>query len=384
VVLVYDLGGGTFDITMIEVKGRSITVLCTGGDHNLGGKDWDTALVNYLVSQFQEQTGCTEDILDNPETLQDLFINAERAKKILSQRDKAPLVVTHGGQRAKVELTRDKFDELTAKLLDRTVTLTCDMLAEAKIKEHTQYDKILLVGGCSRMPQVAQRLKDEFKVECEMYDPDEAVAKGAAVYSWKLALDDQIKITIAGWTGQDAVDVDVDKVGEVTAKKAQEQVAQKFGLLPAVVKKAAQIQVKNVTSKTFGIVALNEQRAEKVFNLIRRNDSVPADETRDFGTVEANQINVEICLREGLELNQVSELAQCTEIGKAELPLPPGLPAGSLIRVTFKLNEQGRLEVTATEPKSGKTIQFEVQTAGVMSPEEVEEAKSRALAMSVS
>ena len=97
-VLVYDLGGGTFDITMIEIKDRLIRVICTGGDHRLGGVLWDEAIVMYLAEQFRTQTGEAADPLDDPEVLNDLFLQAERGKKTLTQRDKAPFRVTHAGQ----------------------------------------------------------------------------------------------------------------------------------------------------------------------------------------------------------------------------------------------------------------------------------------------
>jgi molecular chaperone DnaK (HSP70) len=132
VVLVYDLGGGTFDITMIEVKTKEITVVCTGGDHNLGGKDWDSGIVNYLVAQFQEQTRSNEDILASPDTLQDLSLQAEEAKKTLTTREKARLKVTHGTESIRVELTREKFNELTSALLEKTIILTRQMLDEAE------------------------------------------------------------------------------------------------------------------------------------------------------------------------------------------------------------------------------------------------------------
>ncbi len=97
-VLVYDLGGGTFDITMIEIKERLIRVICTGGDHRLGGVLWDEAIVMYLAEQFRTQTGEASDPLDDPEVLNDLFLQAERGKKTLTQRDKAPFRVTHAGK----------------------------------------------------------------------------------------------------------------------------------------------------------------------------------------------------------------------------------------------------------------------------------------------
>ena len=193
VVLVYDLGGGTFDITMIEIKDR----LDPGDLHRrrsrLGGVLWDEAVVMYLAEQFQAQTGEASDPLDDPEVLNDLFLQAERGKKTLTQRDKAPFRVTHAGQQARVELDRAKFEEITRHLLDRTIELTHEMLADARDKGYTRFDKIIMVGGATRMPQVRNRLVGEFNVEPELYDPDEAVAKGASLYALKESLLDQVQ-----------------------------------------------------------------------------------------------------------------------------------------------------------------------------------------------
>ena len=108
-VLVYDLGGGTFDVTMIEIKDRLIRVICTGGDHRLGGALWDEAVVLHLAEEFRKQTGEESDPMDDPEVLNDLFLQAERGKKTLTQRDKAPFRVTHAGHQARVELERPHF-----------------------------------------------------------------------------------------------------------------------------------------------------------------------------------------------------------------------------------------------------------------------------------
>ena len=131
--------------------------------------------------------------MDDPEVLNDLFLQAERGKKTLTQRDKAPFRVTHAGQQARVELDRPKFEEITAHLLDRTVELTREMLADAAAKGFTQFDKVILVGGATRMPQVRDRLLAEFSKEPEVYDPDEAVAKGAALFGLKEALQEEVQ-----------------------------------------------------------------------------------------------------------------------------------------------------------------------------------------------
>lgn len=173
-VLVYDLGGGTFDITMINIKPGEIRVICTGGDHNLGGKDWDDRVLMYLAEQYQSETGTPDNILEDAETLQELSLAAERAKKLLSAKEKAPVAVNYMGERVRVELTREKFDELTEDLLTRTIDLTREMFKEAEKKGFTQNDvsEILLVGGSSKMPQVMSRVKSAFGIETKMFQDE--------------------------------------------------------------------------------------------------------------------------------------------------------------------------------------------------------------------
>ena len=118
-----------------------------------------------------------------------MFIRAEQAKKTLSQREKTDIPITHNGQRARVTLTLEKFDELTANLLDRTVVKTQFVLDEAKERGIDQFDKLLLVGGATRMKQISQRVQAEFDCEPQLFEPDESVAKGAAIFGQKLALD---------------------------------------------------------------------------------------------------------------------------------------------------------------------------------------------------
>ncbi|MCK5716905.1 MAG: Hsp70 family protein, partial [Thiomargarita sp.] len=146
VILVYDLGGGTFDITMFHAKPDIIEVICTGGDKELGGKDWDDRIIRYMVEQFEEKTGSTEDILADVDTWQNMQLAAEKAKKTLSQRQKTPIMVTSAGERVKIELTREKFAEITEDLLERTISLTHNMLEEAQQKGYNTFDKFILVG----------------------------------------------------------------------------------------------------------------------------------------------------------------------------------------------------------------------------------------------
>ena len=383
VILVYDLGGGTFDITMIDISKEAVEVICTGGDHNLGGKDWDDRIVAYLVERFQEITHTDEDILDDPDTWQDLQLSAEKAKKILTQRPKTPISITHGGQRVKLMLEREKFEELTEDLLDRTIDFTREMLKAAKAKGYESFDEIILVGGATRMPQVGERITKAFGVTPKVFDPDEAVGKGAAIYGWKLALNDNLIRRIAEKTKKkidqpeklsDLIDRKV--ISAEAFREAAKELAHDTGYtLPSV--ENAMLRVINVTSKSFGVVAHNPNNLEIVFNLVLRNTGVPVSIRKTFYTAVDDQKSVLIRIMES-ETSQIEiPLGHAMEIKTAILHLPPGLPADFPIEITFILNEEGQLIITAEETMESQKIEVVVDTASVIQGEEFEQAKIR-------
>jgi molecular chaperone DnaK (HSP70) len=383
-ILVYDLGGGTFDITMIQIKGGNITVICTDGDHELGGRNWDEAIVTYLAGQWQEQTGSSDDPLDSPETQQELYVKAEQAKQTLTAKEKTEISVMHEGQRARVTLTRETFDQLTASLLENTITKTHAVIAEAKKLDIQGFDQLLMVGGSTKMPQVARRLKEEFDIEPKFSDPDESVAKGAAIYGQKLMLDQEIVIKIAEEMGRAPEDVKLDEVKQEILEKAQEKVAQDFGLQLGAVKKATKPKIINVVSQSFGLKAYDGDE-ERIFNLIVKNDRVPASVTQSFGTREANQTSVELVIYENGSSDKQYDIDKSREIGNAEITgLPSGLPQGSPIEVTFKLNDQGILDMYARELSSGRYAKVTIQTEGGISQQELEEAKERSKGLVIS
>ncbi|QEH37940.1 Chaperone protein DnaK [Aquisphaera giovannonii] len=390
-VLVYDLGGGTFDITMIEIKDRLIRVICTGGDHRLGGTLWDEAIVMYLAEQFREQTGEESDPLDDPEVLNDLFLQAERGKKTLTQREKAPFRVTHAGKQARVELDRPKFEEITRHLLDRTIELTREMLADARAKGHASFDKIILVGGATRMPQVHARLVAEFEKEPESYDPDEAVAKGAALYGLKESLHDEVSsILAAGRDGEaggagaaDSGPIDLSDVPEEEVAKALDHLEKQLGFtLTGPVRELVGTRIVNVLSKSLGVVARDDQSREVVVYLLPRNSEVPLERMTDFGTDAANQAAVDIRVMSGER--DSTEPADCQEVGTATLNLPEQLPARSPIRVKFAINQDGRLNVSAVDLTAGGSIDVEFQTEAVLNSDEVEERSTALRLLTVS
>ena len=373
VVLVYDLGGGTFDITMIEIKEGEIIVIATGGDHHLGGLNWDNVVINHLAGEWKATTGSTEDPIEDPETLQDLFVKAEHAKRSLSARNKTDVAVIHAGQRERLTLTRETFNELTAHLLERSINYTHSMLEEAKKKGYDHFDQFLLVGGSSRMPQVIERVRAEFGIEPKLIDPDEVVAKGAALFGHKLAIDEAIRIKIESWGIVD----DEDVTPEVT-KRAQEEVAEEEGMALPSVRRMNVLSIENVTSRSFGVQAISRTTGSLIVsNLIQVNARVPAETTQLFGTAEANQENAEIRILENIVPEATASVEESAEIGTAILPLPPGLPADSPIEVTFQLDEQGRLHASALEVTQNRTIEVDIETPHVISQEEFEAAKDR-------
>ncbi|MFD0535875.1 Hsp70 family protein [Actinomadura luteofluorescens] len=184
-ILVYDLGGGTFDTTIIALREGHIEVVCTDGDHELGGADWDARLVEHLAERFRAEHPGAGDPLDDRQTEQQLRRDAEDAKKALTTRTSHTVRVMHGGRVASVEVTREKLEELTKDLLDRTVEITGRTLATAAEKGVEDYDDLVLVGGSTKMPVVAARLQTELGLAPRLQDPDLAVAKGAALYAFE-------------------------------------------------------------------------------------------------------------------------------------------------------------------------------------------------------
>ncbi|MFL5627806.1 MAG: Hsp70 family protein [Ktedonobacteraceae bacterium] len=391
VVLVYDLGGGTFDVTVIEIKDGAITVVATGGDHNLGGRNWDEAIVIYLAEQWRNETGSSDEPTDSAETLQDLWLKAEKAKHALTPRNETKVAVTHAGQVVRVTLTRDKFNELTASLLDRTIMYTKFTIEEAQARGYSHFNQILLVGGSTKMPQVAERLKQEFGLPYKMFEPDEAVAKGAATYGQKLLIDGKIQSAIETMTGTAADELDATDVAPSIVRRAEQEVANDLGLRLASVQKYHKTSVTNVASHSFGIIVVKDsgtpKRREVISNLVVVNDPLPAAQTRQYGTEEDDQGAVVLQIMETTEKTEIVEQDKYTkeaEIGNAVLTLPLRLPANSAIEVTCELNRQGRLHVVGREPISGAIIEATIETRGGITEGELQEAKARASKIAIS
>ena len=180
-LLVYDLGGGTFDVTLIQLKPGDIKTLATDGDVRLGGRDWDTRLVKLFAERFVSEHGIDPRKLPGGEA--GLYALAEKSKIALSVRPQTTVRLKFNGRETTFELYRDTFEEITADLLERTAYTTRQVLAAAKI-DWKGIDRILLVGGSTRMPMVGRMLEAQSGITPDRsINPDEAVARGAALYA---------------------------------------------------------------------------------------------------------------------------------------------------------------------------------------------------------
>ena len=387
-VLVYDLGGGTFDVTVIDVEDGNIEVVCVGGDHDLGGANWDEDVATWFADKFSAEHGTkTGELMNSDETWQDLLGLAESAKRSLTAKTKHATRITHGTNRSRIELTRVEFDEITEPRLNGTITLTENVLEKARAKGREQIDRILLVGGSTYMPQIQERLKKEFPsiTEIGLLDPNQAVAKGAAVFGYKCFLDDEIMKKVAEQTGADMSGPGAATVPEEVRQNAEASVAVDQGLQLAQMQSLTRKTIQNVTSKSFGVVAVDETRNEHVSNLIVVDAKVPAEVTERFRTVDEDQTKVEVvCMENILRRSGYVDIEASTEIGRAELPFSRPLPKGSPLEFRFSLSADGLLAVHATDLTTGGEVDLDIQTAAILSTDEVEKRKMQSMAITVS
>lgn len=380
-ILVYDLGGGTFDVTIMRISAGKIEVICSDGNHQLGGKDWDTEIMNYLATQFCEETGFDGDFDEYAQ--QDLRLKAEKAKQQLSSREEVPVMLDAAGLRARISLSRTTFDEITQSLLNESIEKTDAAIAVAKEKGYT-VDEILLVGGSTRMPQVTKALVAKYGIEPKILEPDEAVAKGAAIYALGAyeGKVDEWKEKVA--TGQ--VDVSDEEVKEEMEKYAEEA-SVSSATIPGLMGQKMSEVVTVATTKSYAIQVL-VQGQEKCCNMIIKNEKMEngfVSVTKQFGTAAENQQTAELIVYESDFDTEYFEVDSDFVLGTATLELPGNLPAGAPIQVTFTLNNEGILEVTGRDMTTNREIHATMQaTAGTtMSKEDVQAAKAKTKSIAV-
>lgn len=321
-ILVYDLGGGTFDVTVMEVSGDRYTTLATDGDVHLGGVDWDQRLVDHISESCVRRVGI--DPRDDPILSKRLWQQCEEAKRTLSARVSASVAFDIQGDSLVFDVTRDEFEGLTQDLLDRTRFTTRQTLAAAGL-EWNEINKILLIGGSTRIPAVEAMLRELSGQDPDRsVSPDEAVAHGAALHAHSLL----------HWLETDT----------------------------------PQFSVTNVNSHSLGVVARDAKtKADRNAILIPRNTPLPVSAKRVFKTHTSAQQSVRVKVVEG----ESAVPEECAEIGRCSVfDLPDNLPAQTPVEVEFSYEANGRLTIVVTI--AGRTIEHELVRPNTLTPEQLD------------
>ncbi|MDR0887679.1 MAG: Hsp70 family protein [Candidatus Methanoplasma sp.] len=337
-VLVYDLGGGTFDVTILEIDGKAFTAVATDGERLLGGKDWDQALTKIIKQKVIEENGIDESELDaDDDVKQSLILDSETIKKRLSSAESTKGTLTVGGTKAVYTVTRAEFEAATSPLMQTTIELIERALAS---KEFTigDIDEVILVGGSSRMPQVKSAITEKYPdANIRLFDPDQSIAKGAAIfagaYNWNL--EEDVAAAVA---------------------KGEEYV-------PA----EGEISVHNVLSKSFGIKAVYDDDSEKISNIIFRNEVLPIVAIKTYFPVEDGQSSIKVEIFEDSASNNSEgkriELIEGYAVGDFEVALPEGVNKNTPIQVKFTATDEGILvaSVDCLEQHAEYQLQNKIQ-----------------------
>jgi len=326
-VLVYDLGGGTFDVTIMRIGRDGVDVIATGGDKNLGGFDWDNELMGVLNEAFKTQTGL--DLLDDPSWEQQLREKAEIAKKTLSSRDKATVLLAGGGKTASLVVTREQFESAKASLLKRTSSIMGFVLEDSGLNWDA-VDAVLLTGGSTRMRAVSTMIERVTgkKPSCELH-PDEVVAMGAAIQGILLGSDRSESTT-----------------------------------LPVV-------RAKDVNSHSMGIVALNEDGRQANSIVLNKNTPIPCEASDRFYTVEDDQTALQVQVTEGED----TDLNYVKIVGDGEMAIPP-YPSESPIDVHFSYDHDGIIHVRVFDVTGQKWLgELHIQRTSNLNDQDVEEKR---------
>jgi molecular chaperone DnaK len=331
-VLVYDLGGGTFDVTLVRLAQRHFQTLGIEGDVRLGGKDWDDRIVDHVAAQFQKQHG--DDPRTDPQSLTALQAAAERAKRTLSKLNQTTLTCTHNGKVLAVPLTRAEFETLTRDLLIRT-RLTVQQLLRQAGTTWDRVDRLLLVGGSTHMPMTRQMLQElSGKTPEQALAVSEVVARGAAIHAGIRAANDP----------EDSQSLDPDVRDDLM-----------------------QVVEINVNAHSLGVeVKQGKERLNDI--LIRKNTQLATAASRVYRTVAENQQKVRVKVLQG----EAHQAEACISIGECWIEgLPPNLPKASPVQVRCGVASNGLIDVMALDMTSGKIARTTVHRSSGLSEEEI-------------
>lgn len=318
-VLVYDLGGGTFDVSLVDITPDELRVIATAGDHMLGGKDWDDRILQYLASKFEREFSV--ELIG--EEFNDLMVLAEKTKINLSSKRSTKVTVNGDGHSASYEISRDLFEELTQDLMERSQLLVNQVLADAELTWE-DLEGAVLVGGSTRMPMVREYVeKMSEKPVMRGINPDEAVALGAAI--------------------QAAMDIE-----------AQSQSSEMM-LLPGRKKST------DVISNSLGMIALNEDGSKYINSIIiQKNKPIPFQETRPYQLQirRSGDNKLEVYMTQG----ETTDPLSCAYLGKYVFANIPDLKTKTaIIDLTYAYNINGVVEVSAVERSTQQPLQLTIE-----------------------
>lgn len=323
-IMVVDLGGGTFDLSLVRYEKNSVRVIASGGDLYLGGLDWNNRLEKAISKQFLQEFGV--DMLADREGKQALSLEVEQAKRSLSVRPKAALTCQHGGHRKTYQVELEQFERLTKTLVDQMETLTKGLLAENNMG-WAKIDVVLTTGGASRMPMVRRMLKQigGYKTINTSLSPDQSIAHGATYYAGMLLANNAFAKSI------------LNEQAQARLKQFKQQ---------------------SVAARALGILVRDDATGGRVPHyLLAANTQLPAEAKQTVGTVVRNQSRAHLYVVE----SGTAADAQYVELGTCVIdPLPEGLPEGSEIEVTIRYDEQARVHVSAREMRTGQIAHSEI------------------------
>jgi molecular chaperone DnaK len=322
-ILVYDLGGGTFDVTIIDVKGHQIDIVCSHGDHALGGIDFDQEILKILEKMYFDEKGCA--LLACDEDRAKYEDEAEDIKRTLSRRPSVKKILYGTGGSMKVEITRDVFEAAIATLMSRTDILVEVALEEARLKA-SDINEVLLVGGSTRIPMVRQRLTAMFGFEpTAAVNVDECVAMGAAIYA-----------------GLTMIREHPEKVG------------------PGVVSGLKDINLTDVCNHSYGTLCapIDKVTGKRVIEnriILKKNTPLPCQVSQLFYTLREDQRQIEVVVTQGEDTNPL--FVNC--IGTQHFELPPDRPAEQPIEVTYSYDLNQRMNCTFEDKQSGRMLEVD-------------------------
>lgn len=324
-VMVYDLGGGTFDVTLMTLSDDEVVIRATGGDRNLGGFDFDNKIIDYIQKSFEGEHGI--DIYDDFIAIQELREKAEACKKTLSSRQKTLISISSEGKSLRQEITREEFNSMIIALVNRTILIMTSVLEDAGM-QWDDVDKILLIGGSTRVKLVTETIERETGIRpSSEINPDEAVAIGAAIQA-KICLNND----------NDNNDLGTKKV------------------------------IKDVNSHSLGIICNDCNTGELINEIILpRNTQIPTSYSQVFTTNYDNQEFVELKVTEGED----HDPSYVRIIGSSVIKLPPR-PKGTPLRIVISYDENGLIHAFAIDELTQDSLgEMEISRQANLKPEDV-------------